>query len=141
MDNWSGAHTSSPEETRRAGSAFVECLEPGDVIALHGNLGSGKTTFVQGMVKGLGLGDQVSSPTFALIHEYGYPPQFFHIDCYRETSTERWKQIGLSEYFDREAISAIEWASHVASLLPTRTYHLTFLHGERDHERVIEAMR
>jgi tRNA threonylcarbamoyladenosine biosynthesis protein TsaE len=141
LDNWSGAYTSSPEETRGAGAAFVKHLGPGDVIALHGNLGSGKTTFVQGMVRGLGLGEQVSSPTFALIHEYGYPPQFFHIDCYRETSAERWKQIGLSEYFDREAISAIEWAIHVASLLPKRTYHLTFLHGERDHERVIEATR
>ncbi|MFC1618748.1 tRNA (adenosine(37)-N6)-threonylcarbamoyltransferase complex ATPase subunit type 1 TsaE [Candidatus Neomarinimicrobiota bacterium] len=141
LDNWSGATTSSPEETRKAGAAFVERLKPGDVIALHGSLGSGKTTFVQGMVRGLGLGEQVSSPTFALIHEYGYPPQFFHVDCYRETSAERWKQIGLSEYFDREAISAIEWAIHVESLLPERTYHLTFLPGEGDHERVIEIKR
>ena len=110
-------------------------------FALHGNLGSGKTTFVQGMVRGLGIGEQVSSPTFALIHEYGYPARFFHIDCYRETSVERWIQIGLSDYFDREAISAIEWADHVAALLPQRAYHLTFLHGEGEHERVIRMRR
>lgn len=141
LDSWPGAYTHSPEETRRAGAEFVEHLVPGDVVALHGELGSGKTTFVQGMVKGLGLGDQVSSPTFALIHEYGFPPRFFHIDCYRETSAERWKQIGLSEYFDREAISAIEWAIHVTSLLPKRTYHLTFLPRERDDERMIKVKR
>jgi tRNA threonylcarbamoyladenosine biosynthesis protein TsaE len=141
QNSWAGAHTFSPEETHRAGADFVEYLNPRDVVALHVDLGSGKTTFVQGMVKGLGLGGQVSSPTFALIHEYGFPPQFFHIDCYREVSIERWIQIGLSEYFDREAISAIEWAIHVESLLPKRTYHLTFLLGERDDERVIEVKR
>lgn len=138
---WPGAHTFSPEETHQAGAEFVEHLCPKDVVALHGDLGSGKTTFVQGMVKGLGLGDQVSSPTFALIHEYGFPPRFFHIDCYREISIERWVQIGLSEYFDRDAISAIEWATHVASLLPERTYHLTFLLGAQDEERMIEVGR
>ena len=141
LDNWSGAATRSAEETREAGAAFIKHLVPGDVVALHGNLGSGKTTFVQGMVRGLGLEEQVSSPTFALIHEYGYPPRFFHIDCYRETSVERWMQIGLPDYFDREAISAIEWADHVAALLPKRTYQLTFIHGEGDHERVIKVKR
>ena len=141
LDNWPGAATRSAEETREAGAAFIKQLVPGDVVALHGNLGSGKTTFVQGMVRGLGIGEQVSSPTFALIHEYGYPARFFHIDCYRETSVERWIQIGLSDYFDREAISAIEWADHVAALLPQRAYHLTFLHGEGEHERVIRMRR
>ncbi len=135
---WTGAHTRSPEETRRAGVEFAGNLKPGDIVALHGELGSGKTTFVQGMAEGLGLFDQVSSPTFALIHEHGQPPGLYHLDCYRETSLERWRQLGLAEYFSGEAVSVIEWAENIAPLLPEKTIHLTFSHGPGRNERTIE---
>ncbi len=136
---WTGAHTRSPDETRRAGAEFAGDLKPGDVVALHGELGSGKTTFVQGIAEGLGLHDQVSSPTFALIHEHGPPPGFYHLDCYRETSLERWQQLGLAEYFYGEAVSVIEWAENIAPLLPEKTIHLTFSHGPERDERIIEV--
>lgn len=108
-------------------------------MALHGELGSGKTTFVQGMAVGLGLPDQVSSPTFALIHEYGQPPRLYHLDCYRETSLTRWQQLGLAEYFFSEAVSVIEWAENITPLLPENTIHLTFSHGAERDDRIIEV--
>ena len=136
---WTGACTGSPEETRRAGAEFAGNLKPGDVVALYGELGSGKTIFVQGMAEGLGLHDQVTSPTFALIHEHGQPPGLYHLDCYRETSLERWRQLGLAEYFHGEAISVIEWAENIVPLLPGKTIHLTFSHGPGRNERTIEV--
>ncbi len=136
---WTGACTCGPEETRQAGAEFVSHLKPGDVVALHGELGSGKTTFVQGMARGLGLRDQVSSPTFALIHEHGLPPRLYHMDCYREISPGRWRQLGVAEYFHGEAISVIEWAENIASLLPEKAIHLTFSHGPARDERIIEV--
>jgi len=137
--SWVGAHTRSPKETRQVGAKFACDLKSGDVVALYGELGSGKTTFVQGMAEGLGLHDQVSSPTFALIHEHGQPPGLYHIDCYRETSLERWRQLGLNEYFHGEGISVIEWAENITPLLPERTIHLAFSHGHRENQRIIEV--
>ena len=134
---WEGAHTRSPEETRAAGAQLVRLLQTGAVVALHGELGSGKTTFVQGMAQGLALDDEITSPTFALIHEYGQPPRLYHIDCYREGSLDQWRQIGLHEYFEDEAITVIEWAERLSPLLPERTLHLTFTHGQVPEERVI----
>ncbi|UCD39224.1 MAG: tRNA (adenosine(37)-N6)-threonylcarbamoyltransferase complex ATPase subunit type 1 TsaE [Fidelibacterota bacterium] len=135
---WTGTTTDCADETRRAGGEFVRHLSPGSVVALHGNLGTGKTTFIQGMAEGLGLGDQVSSPTFALIHEYGQPPGLYHLDCYRETSLARWRMLGLEEYFYSSAITAIEWAENIAPLLPDSTLHLTFSYGPQRDERIIE---
>jgi tRNA threonylcarbamoyladenosine biosynthesis protein TsaE len=89
------------------------------------------------MAEGLGFGSPVSSPTFALIHEYGRPPVLYHLDCYRETSLERWRQLGLNEYLYGEAISVVEWAENIASLLPATTLHLSFSHGRQPNERTI----
>ena len=136
---WSGIHSSSAQETRRAGAEFATYLCPGDVVALHGELGSGKSTFVGGMAEGLGLSDPVSSPTFALIHEYGRPPLLYHMDCYRETTLERWRQLGLSDYFGGRAVAVIEWAENIAPLLPRETIHLNFSHGEDESSRVVKV--
>ncbi len=136
---WTGTRTTSPGETREAGALFVAGLPPGAVAALHGELGSGKTTFVKGMAAGLGLKDQVSSPTFALIHEYGAPARLYHIDCYREHSLKRWQSLGLSEYFDGQARTVVEWAEIIAPLLPDDAIHLYFMHEEKDNERLIEV--
>jgi len=136
---WNGVRSTSPAETRAAGMQFVTQLPPGKVAALHGELGSGKTTFVQGMAAGLGLTDQVTSPTFALIHEYGSPAGLYHIDCYREQSLVRWQSLGLQEYFDGDARTVVEWAELILPLLPEDTIHLQFTHGSRDSERRIEV--
>ncbi len=136
---WSGARTHSPLETQRAGGDFARYLRPGEVVALHGELGSGKTTFIKGIAEAIGLDDPVSSPTFALIHEYGNPPELYHFDCYRETALERWESLGLAEYFDDEVISVIEWAEIIAPLLPERAIHVTLSHGADENERLIEV--
>ena len=108
-------------------------------MAMHGKLGSGKTTFVKGIAEGMGLTDEVSSPTFALIHEYGRPPRLYHMDCYRDTSLERWRHLGLNDYFDGPAISVIEWAEHIAPLLPHNSIHIRFTHGGEECDRVVEV--
>ncbi|MEE9466534.1 MAG: tRNA (adenosine(37)-N6)-threonylcarbamoyltransferase complex ATPase subunit type 1 TsaE [Candidatus Neomarinimicrobiota bacterium] len=136
---WNGVRSTSPAETRAAGMQFVTQLPPGTVAALHGELGSGKTTFVRGMAAGLGLTDQVSSPTFELIHEYGSPVGLYHIDCFREQALERWQSLGLQEYFDGDARTVVEWAELILPLLPKDTIHLQFTHGSRDSERWIEV--
>lgn len=138
---WQGVRSSHPDETRRAGAEFARYLRPGDVVAMHGALGSGKTTFVKGIAEGLGLEAEISSPTFALIHEYGRPPQLYHMDCYRETALERWRQLGLSEYFQDRAISVIEWAEAITPLLPEGTIHLNFTFGTDESSRTVEVQR
>lgn len=138
--NWAGVLSSSSEETQLAGREFARHLKPGDVLALHGELGSGKTTFVQGLALGLGIDRQVSSPTFNLIHEYGDPPRLYHFDCYREQSIEKWRDLGIVEYFDAGVVAALEWAENIAPLLPARAIHLQFEHGDTAEERIIKVM-
>jgi tRNA threonylcarbamoyladenosine biosynthesis protein TsaE len=133
--------TKNAEDTRAAGEAFVATLTAGSVVALHGPLGSGKTTFVQGMARGLGLEDQVTSPTFALVQEYGRPPKLIHIDCYRESDLNRWQGLGLQEYFDLDAITVIEWAEIIAPLLPIDTLNIQFEHGAGMTQRRVELMK
>lgn len=138
---WQDARTDSPAATRQAGAQLAAELPPGAVVALHGGLGSGKTTFVQGMAAGLGLEEEITSPTFALIHEYGRPARLFHIDCYREPSLDRWVGLGLSEYFATDAIAVVEWPEAIAALLPPETVHLQFELGATSAERLIRRRR
>lgn len=132
--------THDAEATRVAGEAFAAALSTGAVVALHGPLGAGKTTFVQGMARGLGLSDQVTSPTFALVQEYGRPAKLIHIDCYRETDLNRWLGLGIQEYFDLDAITVIEWPETIAPLLPPRTINIQFGHGSGTSERMVEQL-
>src|SRR5476649_710526 len=101
----------SVEETLAFGGSVADSLRRGDVLALCGDLGAGKTHFVKGLAAGLGAGDVVTSPTFTLIHEYiGGRLPLYHFDFYRlESDTEALK-IGLDEYLDGDGVSAIEWA-------------------------------
>ena len=85
----------SPEECINLGVEFSKFISNGDIIILEGELGSGKTTFVKGVLKGLNYASEVTSPTFTLINEYHADKKIIHIDFYRETKAERWKLIGL----------------------------------------------
>jgi tRNA threonylcarbamoyladenosine biosynthesis protein TsaE len=118
--------TTSPEATRAAGLALAAAIRPGQVIALRGNLGAGKTTFVQGLAAGLGVRAGVTSPTFILINEYRTPQgtRLIHIDTYRlgdgdaATLLEA-ESLGLEEILDTpDAVVAVEWAERIAPLLP-----------------------
>lgn len=147
----------SPEETRILGAALAPVLLPGDVISLSGDLGAGKTVFVQGLAAALGVTTRVTSPSFTLVQEYPGRYPIVHLDVYRLDSFQEVFDLGFEELLDPEAILVIEWGEAVAPLLPER-YLEIFLtrpsdpdaNGERvvtfrpsGHEwaRKLEAMR
>jgi tRNA threonylcarbamoyladenosine biosynthesis protein TsaE len=114
--------TSNVEETLEFGGRLARELQRGDVIALSGELGAGKTALVKGIARGLGITVEVTSPTFTLIHEYGggrWP--LFHIDLYRLDSLPQALAIGIEDYLNGPGVTVIEWAERIASLLPPQT--------------------
>ncbi len=112
--------THSPEETIRLGEAIGHQAEPGTVIALTGNLGSGKTAFTQGLARGIGVDERyyVTSPTYTLINRYpGSHLTLYHIDLYRITSKDELLELGVEELLDQAALLAVEWADNLGRQL------------------------
>ncbi len=110
------------EATLAAGAELAAELRAGDVVALTGGLGAGKTHFTKGLVAGLGGGDDVTSPTFTLVHEYrGGRLPVFHFDFYRMESAAEVIGIGWDEYLEAGGICVIEWADRFSALLPAGT--------------------
>lgn len=110
----------SVEETRIIGAALAPLLLPGDVISLSGHLGAGKTVFVQGLAAALGAKQQVTSPTFTLVHEYEARHRIVHVDVYRLDSFQEVLDLGFEELMDPGAVLVVEWGDAVAPLLPSR---------------------
>ena len=110
--------TKSAEETREFGKKIGAFLLPGDVVALSGELGAGKTTLIQGMAEGLGVKEHVTSPTFIIINEYQGRWPLYHLDLYRLEQTGQVGELGLEEYFTRPGICLIEWAERLVDFLP-----------------------
>jgi tRNA threonylcarbamoyladenosine biosynthesis protein TsaE len=112
--------TRSASETARIGKTIGTRLLPGDVIALVGELGAGKTQFIKGLAAGVGVGNStyVSSPSFTLIHEYPGETPFYHIDLFRLGREKEAEELGLEVYFQGSGVTAIEWADRIPSLLP-----------------------
>ena len=129
--------THSTEETRRLAAELLLELRPGAVLALHGDLGAGKTCFVQGLAAALGVQQAVSSPTFVLIHEYPSTPPLYHADLYRIRDADDAFGLGIEEYFKSDGITVIEWAERATEILPPDTWHLTFEVGADLTERTI----
>lgn len=130
--------THHPNETEQLGVDLAKNLRPGDVVALYGDLGSGKTTFVRGLAQALGITQPIRSPTFTLIHEYPLPGELgrlFHIDLYRLENPDDVFQLGLEELIPA-GITVIEWADRASSLLPDER---TEVHFEilQDQERSV----
>jgi tRNA threonylcarbamoyladenosine biosynthesis protein TsaE len=133
-------HTNSAEQTTALGERLGKILRPGDVLALFGDLGAGKTTFTKGIARGLGLVDDIHSPTFTLIHEHiGHPP-LYHVDLYRlETETEV-DSLGIEEYIYGEGITIIEWADRMRSMLPKDRLDIKLkMKGDNDRELVFKT--
>ena len=118
--------TKSPQQTMKVGERLAETLSPGDVIALKGELGSGKTTFVQGLAKGLGITDVVNSPTFMLINEFQGRVPLYHIDFYRIDSSHELLNLGLEHYFYGEGVTVIEWADRFEGYIPDEATDISF---------------
>jgi len=122
--------TKDPEQTRAFGESIGRRLEGGEVLALVGDLGSGKTTLVQGIAKGAGVASRyVASPTFVLVNTHPGRVTFHHIDLYRLEGPLQIEDLGLLDYLCEEAVAVIEWADRAGSLLPAErlTIELTLL--------------
>ena len=131
--------TASEDETIAIGRRLAAELPRRAVILLIGNLGAGKTTLAKGIVDGLGVvpQDEVSSPTFTLIHEYGSDGRVYHIDLYRLETAAEVATLGLDEIFDREAVALIEWGERFAELMPPDRIEIRLRTMEDDRREII----
>ena len=131
----------SPEETMKVAEEFAALLMPGDVIALKGEIGSGKTTFVQGLAKGLGVSDTINSPTFMLINEFDGRLPLYHFDFYRINSQREVLNLGLEHYFYGEGVTVVEWADRFPQFIPEEATNIEFgSQSERVREITIYKM-
>jgi tRNA threonylcarbamoyladenosine biosynthesis protein TsaE len=113
--------THSLEETSALGRRLATALRPGDVVALSGELGAGKTALVKAIAAAFGFKQAVTSPTFTIIHEYKTTPPVFHIDLYRLNTEQEAIDVGIEEYLRGEGVCLVEWAERIGRLLPPRT--------------------
>jgi tRNA threonylcarbamoyladenosine biosynthesis protein TsaE len=133
--------TASEEETIALGERLARELPRRGVVLLIGNLGAGKTTLAKGIVRGRGAAehDEVSSPTFTLIHEYGADASVYHIDLYRLDEARQVATLGLEDLFDRDALVLIEWGERFPELMPTPRTEIYLRPGPGNNdEREIE---
>lgn len=123
--------------TEEYGQRLAAELKSGTVLALFGGMGMGKTALVRGVAAGLGLSAEVSSPTFALVHDYGGNPPLVHFDMYRVNSWEDLYSTGFFDYLDAGAILVVEWSENIEAALPEDAIRL-YLSRVDDHTRWIE---
>ncbi len=109
--------TENAEQTEALGEAFAKTLQKGDVVLLKGELGAGKTVFVKGMARALGITARITSPTYAYMNDYD--GILYHYDCYRLSGGEDAEGLGLTDYFYLDGICAIEWSENIADVLPS----------------------
>jgi tRNA threonylcarbamoyladenosine biosynthesis protein TsaE len=130
--------TASEEETIAAGERLARELPAGATVLLIGNLGAGKTTLAKGIVQGLGAAaaDDVSSPTFTLIHEYGSPAAVYHVDLYRLESAREAAGLGLEELFDSPAMVIVEWGERFLELMPAERVEIRLRALEGDGREI-----
>lgn len=123
--------------TEKYGRTLAESLTAGTVVALYGGMGMGKTALVRGIAAGLGLEAEVSSPTFALVHDYGGQPPLIHFDMYRVSGWEDLYSTGFFDYLDAGAILVVEWSENIENALPADAIRLR-LQRVDDCTRLIE---
>jgi tRNA threonylcarbamoyladenosine biosynthesis protein TsaE len=127
----------SAEETLLFGARFASFLQPGDTLALIGDLGSGKTTFMKGLLKGLRVEDTAQSPTFTLLQSYAGPFPIHHFDLYRIKNEREFLSLGFDEFLSGSGVTAIEWAERIESILPENSLTLKFTYGPSGGRTVV----
>lgn len=128
----------SPEETERLGEQLAAELTPGTVVAFFGGMGMGKTVFTRGLARGLHSTESVSSPTFALVQEYGGTPPLAHFDMYRISTWDDLYSTGFFDYIDMGWILAVEWSENIENALPENTVRVEIRKtGAGENERLI----
>jgi tRNA threonylcarbamoyladenosine biosynthesis protein TsaE len=134
------ARTSSPDDTRALASALAPTLRPGDLLLLVGDLGTGKTTFTQGLAAGLGVTEPVTSPTFTLVRAYpatGAVGTLLHADLYRLDRLQDVVDLGLGELLEDDAVAVIEWGDVAASLFGPEALTVSLSAGAHDEQRIV----
>lgn len=133
-------YSHSPQETEAFGTKLAKSLRGGEVIALYGGMGMGKTAFTRGLAAGLGITQGVSSPTFALVHEYpnGRLP-LYHFDMYRVDGWDDLDSTGFFDYLDTGAVLVIEWSENIDGALPEGKISVTIEPGRQENERVFHV--
>lgn len=135
-----GITTRDPVATRALAAEFARGLAPGTVLALHGDLGVGKTTFVQGLAHGLGITAPVTSPTFNLFTLHRGPVNLVHLDAYRLSSAREFEQLLLDEFLASPWVLAVEWPERIAAAIPPEALHLE-LRIEPDQSHRLQLRR
>ncbi len=131
--------SNSPAETEKFGCQFAKKLSAGSILALKGELGSGKTQFVKGLAAGVGSNAAVTSPTFTIVHEYsGGRWPIYHFDFFRIEDRQSAVRLGLDDYFFDDGVSVIEWADRFPNLIPESAQWVSF-EMKSENERAIKA--
>ena len=130
--------SNSPGQTEEIGAALAAELKPGAVLAFTGDLGAGKTAFVRGLARGLGIAERVTSPTFTIVNEYeGGRLPLFHFDMYRLGSSEELFDIGWEDYLARGGVCAVEWSENIADALEESCIKVDIRRGASENQRTI----
>lgn len=116
--------SNSYEETQKIAADFAKTLKEGDVLCMYGDLGVGKTAFVQGLAKGLEIDDPITSPTFTIVNEYSGTLPLYHFDVYRIADSDEMYEIGYEEYVYGDGVSVIEWPQLIDDILPEKRYDI-----------------
>ncbi len=130
--------THAAGETEALGRRLGHTLRGGEVIALYGGLGMGKTALVRGLADGMGVTGEVSSPTFALVHHYAGQVDLYHFDMYRVDGWEDLQSTGFFDYLDSGGVLAIEWSENIEGALPDDAIRIEITRGETDNDRIFE---
>ena len=130
--------THSREQTEALGARLADALDGGRVVAFTGDLGAGKTAFVSGMARALGVEERVTSPTFTIVNEYeGGRLPLFHFDMYRLDSADELFHIGWEDYLARGGVCAVEWSENVAEAIEPDAVRVSIVRGDGDDDRII----
>jgi tRNA threonylcarbamoyladenosine biosynthesis protein TsaE len=129
--------TESVEETSRIGEQLGRLLSKGNIVCLSGDLGAGKTAFTQGIAKGMGVKDYVTSPTYTIINEYEGRLPLYHFDVYRLNDVSEMYELGYEEYFFGDGVVVLEWADIVRDIIPGERLWITILNTKGDNSREI----
>lgn len=132
------ARTDGVDATRALAGALAELLEPGDVLLLAGELGAGKTAFTQGLGAGLGIDEQITSPTFTLARHYEGRIALHHVDVYRLERFSEMQDIGVAELLDTGGVLVIEWGDAIATAMPADYLEIHLTYGDGDDDRALE---
>jgi tRNA threonylcarbamoyladenosine biosynthesis protein TsaE len=132
-------HTRSVEETQALAEKIGHLTEPGDVFTLSGDLGAGKTSFTQGLARGMGVNGVVNSPTFTIIKEYMGRLPLYHMDVYR--IEDEMEDLGFNEYFYGEGVTVVEWPQMIADQLPEERCEIVITRGEGDERTLTFTAR